>query len=330
MRYNGGGDTFVNRPLIEGIIRSDKLQQPGKLFVIIGRGTFSAAQNTTSELERRTKAILVGEPTGSNPNFIGESIAIPLPYSGWVISLSDLWWQHSMAMDYRVWTTRSSTPRRPRAAARPPRSGDGSDRALSGRGRRQVTRRRVFSPTKARRSRRREEFFTAEFAEKARRGYWELFDRDLRLRQPLLKNLLLDLSAFVVRILVAAAGAFPGSIGKHCGYWGVAPGDAVECWGSRNSFWAGRDSAIAAERAAVCSSALPQPLQPAGRRQPDRGAGRAGQGAGHERPGADRSRQSVRGARVLPEGPRRPASIRSSATRPTSRPAAGFRKTPAA
>jgi len=36
------------------IIRSDKLQQPGKLFVIIGRHTFSAAQNTTSELERRT------------------------------------------------------------------------------------------------------------------------------------------------------------------------------------------------------------------------------------------------------------------------------------
>ncbi|MGD9721820.1 MAG: tetratricopeptide repeat protein [Pirellulales bacterium] len=104
MRYNGGGDTFTITPLIEGLIRSEKLQQPGRLFVIIGRRTFSAAQNTTSELERRTKAILVGEPTGSNPNFIGESIAIPLPYSGWVMSLSDLWWQHSMAMDYRVWT----------------------------------------------------------------------------------------------------------------------------------------------------------------------------------------------------------------------------------
>ena len=104
MRYNGGGNTFVNPPLIEGIIRSDKLQTPGRLFVIIGRGTFSAAQNTTSELERRTQAILVGEPTGSNPNFIGESIRIPFPYSGWAASLSDLWWQHSMAMDYRVWT----------------------------------------------------------------------------------------------------------------------------------------------------------------------------------------------------------------------------------
>jgi tetratricopeptide (TPR) repeat protein len=104
MRYNGGGDTFTNVPLIEGLIRCEKIQQPGKLFVIIGRRTFSAAQNTTSELERRTKAILVGEPTGSNPNFIGESIRVVFPYSGWAASISDLWWQHSMSMDYRVWT----------------------------------------------------------------------------------------------------------------------------------------------------------------------------------------------------------------------------------
>lgn len=104
LRYNGGGNTFMNQPLIDGIIRSDKLNQIGRTFVIIGRTTFSAAQNTTSDLERRTKALLVGEPTGSSPNFIGESIAIPLPYSGLVLSLSDLWWQHSMAMDYRVWT----------------------------------------------------------------------------------------------------------------------------------------------------------------------------------------------------------------------------------
>lgn len=104
IRHNGGGDTFTNPPLIEGIIRSEKLQKHGNLFVIIGRATFSAAQNTTSELERRTKAILVGEPTGSRPNFIGESLRIPLPYSDWSLSASDLWWQHSMSMDYRSWT----------------------------------------------------------------------------------------------------------------------------------------------------------------------------------------------------------------------------------
>jgi hypothetical protein len=104
LRHNGGGDTFTNVPLVEGLIRSEKLQQPGRLFLVIGRLTFSAAQNTTDELERRTKAILVGEPTGSSPNFIGESTRVLLPYTNWGASISDLWWQHSMAMDYRIWT----------------------------------------------------------------------------------------------------------------------------------------------------------------------------------------------------------------------------------
>ena len=105
LRYNGGGDTFLNPSLIEGLIRSEKLQQPGGLFLIIGRGTYSAALNTTTEIERRTKAILVGEPTCCPPNFIGERIDIVLPYTRWPMSVSDLWWQHSAPMDYR-----SSTP----------------------------------------------------------------------------------------------------------------------------------------------------------------------------------------------------------------------------
>ena len=50
----------------------------------------------------------------------------------------------------------------------------------------------------------------------------------------------------------------------------------------------------------------------------------------HERPGADRPRQPARGAGVLPEGQGRRASIRSSATRPTSPPAAGSTRKPAA
>ena len=53
---------------------------------------------------------------------------------------------------------------------------------------------------------------------------------------------------------------------------------------------------------AVRPSALPQPLQPARRRQQDPGPGRAGQGAGHARAGADRSRQPLRRRRVPPRG----------------------------
>jgi len=105
LRWNTGGNTFLNPPLIEGLIRSSKFRQPGNLFVVIGRNTFSAALNTTDELERRTTAILVGEPTSSPPNFVGESVQVVLPASGWPISISDLSWQTSFPMDYRVWMT---------------------------------------------------------------------------------------------------------------------------------------------------------------------------------------------------------------------------------
>ena len=52
-----------NKPIVTGIIRTEKINQPGKLFVIIGRRTFSACQNLVNELDNYTNAIFVGEPT---------------------------------------------------------------------------------------------------------------------------------------------------------------------------------------------------------------------------------------------------------------------------
>jgi hypothetical protein len=103
LRWNGGGNTFLNPPLLNGIIRSQKFRKPGSLFVVMGRHTFSAAINTLIELEQRTTAILVGEPISSPPNFVGENVSVGLPYSRWAISISDLAWQTSFPMDYRVW-----------------------------------------------------------------------------------------------------------------------------------------------------------------------------------------------------------------------------------
>jgi tetratricopeptide (TPR) repeat protein len=103
MRWNGGGNNFYNRPIIHGLIRNDKIDRFGKLFVIVGRQTYSAAMCGATEIERHTRAIFVGEPTGSSPNFVGESIMINLPYSKMSGTISDLYWQNSVAMDYRVW-----------------------------------------------------------------------------------------------------------------------------------------------------------------------------------------------------------------------------------
>ncbi len=103
MRWNNGGNTLLAPPLLYSLIKSDKVNQKGKLFVIIGRRTFSAAQNTTTFFERHTKAIFVGEPTGSRPNFVGEETPFVLPYSKIMVNISDLYWQSSWPMDYRTW-----------------------------------------------------------------------------------------------------------------------------------------------------------------------------------------------------------------------------------
>jgi tetratricopeptide (TPR) repeat protein len=101
-RFNGGGNNFLNMPLLLGLIKS-KVNEKGKLFVIIGKDTFSAAMCFVSQVERFTNAIFAGEPTGSSPNFIGESIKVALRYSKMQGSISDLYWQNSVAMDHRIW-----------------------------------------------------------------------------------------------------------------------------------------------------------------------------------------------------------------------------------
>lgn len=103
LRHNGGGNTLLLEPLIKGLMRSEKINRRGHLFVIIGRNTFSAAMNETTLLERFTEAIFVGEPTGSSPNFVGETVYVTLPYSKLKVSISDLYWQTSWPSDHRNW-----------------------------------------------------------------------------------------------------------------------------------------------------------------------------------------------------------------------------------
>ena len=103
VRWNGGGNTFLSQPLFAGIMARPKLTQNGNLYIITGRNTFSAAQNFTTDLSRSTEAIFVGEPTGSRPNFVGESIPYALPYSKATGTVSDLYWQRSWPMDDRMW-----------------------------------------------------------------------------------------------------------------------------------------------------------------------------------------------------------------------------------
>ena len=103
IRWNNGGDTFFSTPIVQGLIKNEKINRRGKLFVIIGRRTFSAAQNTATFIETNTNAIFVGEPTGSSPNYVGEENEITLPFSKIVANVSDLFWQSAHPTDNRTW-----------------------------------------------------------------------------------------------------------------------------------------------------------------------------------------------------------------------------------
>jgi hypothetical protein len=103
LRNNDGGNNGLNRPVVIDIIKS-KIDERGKIFVITGRVTFSAAQNFVNELEKYTKAIFVGEPTAGHPNHYGDNRPITLPNSKLDLRVSTLYWQDMDPRDDRPWT----------------------------------------------------------------------------------------------------------------------------------------------------------------------------------------------------------------------------------
>lgn len=93
LRLNGGGNLDLLRPILVGLISRAPINQRGKLFVIIGRRTFSAAQYWVDELEKYTEAVFVGEPTAQAVNFYSDAEVFQLPNSGIRVGVSTLRWQ---------------------------------------------------------------------------------------------------------------------------------------------------------------------------------------------------------------------------------------------
>lgn len=103
LRLNRGGNGEFLRPLEIGLIKS-KIDQPGRLFTIMGRSTWSAAQFLLNRLEKYTNTLFVGEPSGSRGNVYGDSRKITLPNSGITVRVSVYYWQDWSPWDTRLWT----------------------------------------------------------------------------------------------------------------------------------------------------------------------------------------------------------------------------------
>jgi hypothetical protein len=81
LRHNFGGEVRPLDTMVE-LLNVDAVDQPGKLFVLTGRNTFSAASMLVARLEAETDAVFVGEPMGGCPTFYGDVEELPLVHTG--------------------------------------------------------------------------------------------------------------------------------------------------------------------------------------------------------------------------------------------------------
>ena len=101
LRGNGGGDNYLNQPIVHAVLRRPAIDRSGGLFVIIDRGAFSAAVSLAADLERETHALFAGEPTGGAPDSPGDPASVTLPASGLVVRISTTMWNGSDPRDPR-------------------------------------------------------------------------------------------------------------------------------------------------------------------------------------------------------------------------------------
>ena len=87
VRLNGGGDNTTYGGLTT-IFRSPAVNKRGRLYLLTGRATFSAAANFSAEIDRDTRALIVGEPTGGGVETYGDTFPLLLPSVGWYVHIA--------------------------------------------------------------------------------------------------------------------------------------------------------------------------------------------------------------------------------------------------
>ena len=81
MRYNGGGNSSQGWKFIEKLAAFRKKHRHLKIYVVLGRDTFSSAILNAMSFKWMTKATFIGEETAGKPNHFGEVKNFQLPNS---------------------------------------------------------------------------------------------------------------------------------------------------------------------------------------------------------------------------------------------------------
>ena len=103
LRLNRGGNGVLLRPLVNGILKRPNVNERGKLLVLTGRGTWSAAQFLIDDLQKYADVTFIGEPSASKGNHYGDSRRITLPNSGITVRAATIYWQAWLPGDQRHW-----------------------------------------------------------------------------------------------------------------------------------------------------------------------------------------------------------------------------------
>jgi tetratricopeptide (TPR) repeat protein len=89
LRFNNGGSGPILLPFMNEIIKRDRINRLGRLYILIGRRSFSAAVLLVAEMMSHTRALLVGEPTGAAQNTFSDMVFLGmLPNSGATLLVS--------------------------------------------------------------------------------------------------------------------------------------------------------------------------------------------------------------------------------------------------
>jgi hypothetical protein len=91
LRLDQGGNGDLRNGFIADLVRAQ--DDDTQLFVLAGRGTFSASEFILEDLDRLTDAIFIGEPASSRPISYGDAYQSKLPNSGIAVRTSIRYWQ---------------------------------------------------------------------------------------------------------------------------------------------------------------------------------------------------------------------------------------------
>jgi len=101
LRFNDGGNGYMLAPMISEFENRQNWLTKGKLYIIVGNHTFSAASNFIGQMKKRTNVITIGDIAAGPLNWCSDTIMLNLPASNLMVNISTMFWQMGHLLDRR-------------------------------------------------------------------------------------------------------------------------------------------------------------------------------------------------------------------------------------